>query len=129
QHLPSAPRRRRGDPQGSVRVTPGALTVIPSHMSGDVVLVRATDRVADMLNSMSHGTGRTMSRGDRKPLADQFDFADVCRRVLIPSGVEDASLRTEGPFAYRSLEDCLALIDRYVQEVERFAVSGYMGHL
>ena len=115
--------------KGSVRVQSGDLTVIPSHLSGDVVLVRATDRVGDVLNSMSHGTGRTMSRGDCKPLADQFDFAALRRRVLIPSGVADASLRTEGPFAYRDLESCLALIEGYVEEVERFAVAAYMGHL
>ena len=115
--------------KGSVRVEPGDLTVIPSHLSGDVVLVRATDRVTDVLNSMSHGTGRTMSRGDCKPLADQFDFTSLRRRVLIPSGVADASLRTEGSFAYRDLESCLALIDGYVEEVEHFAVVGYMGHL
>jgi hypothetical protein len=115
--------------KGSVHVAAGALTIIPSHLSGDVVLVSATERVSDIRNSMSLGTGRTMSRGDCKPLADRFDFADLRRRVLIPAGVADASLRTEGPFAYRDLEECLALIHGYVDEVERFAVIGYMGHL
>jgi hypothetical protein len=78
---------------------------------------------------MSHGTGRTMSRGDCKPLADRFDFGELRKRVLMPSAVSDASLRTEGPFAYRDLEACLGLIDGYVDEVQRFAVVGYMGHL
>jgi RNA-splicing ligase RtcB len=39
------------------------------------VLVRATDQVTHILNSISHGTGRKMSRSDCKPLADHFDFA------------------------------------------------------
>lgn len=47
----------------------------------------------------------------------------------MPSDLDDASLRTEGPYAYRDLDDCLALIDGYVAVVERFAVLGYMGHL
>lgn len=115
--------------KGSVHLKPGALSVIPSHMSGDAVLVRATDRVQESLFSMSHGTGRTMSRGDCKPLADKFDFAGLRTRVMIPSGVEDASLRTDGPFAYRDLDECLMLIDGYVEEVSRFSVIGYMGHL
>jgi RNA-splicing ligase RtcB len=115
--------------KGSVHLKPGALSIIPSHMSGDAVLVRATEQIKDSLFSMSHGTGRTMSRGDCKPLADQFDFADLRKRVLIPTGVENSSLRTDGPFAYRNLDDCLLLIDGYVEEISRFKVVAYMGHL
>jgi len=115
--------------KGSVRIMPGELSVIPSHMSGDAVLVRATDRVRDILSSISHGTGRRMSRSDCKPLADSFDFQGLRSQVLIPTGVENASLRTDGPYAYRELDECLALISEYVEEVTRFAVVGYMGHI
>jgi len=115
--------------KGSVHLEPGMLSVIPSHMSGDVVLVKATEKVSGILHSMSHGTGRKMSRGDCKPLAATFDFAALRRQVLIPTGVEDSSLRTDGPFAYRDLEECLSLIAGYVEETARFSVIGYMGHL
>jgi len=115
--------------KGSVRMLPGELSVLPSHMSGDVVVVRATEKVSSSLNSMSHGTGRAMSRADCKPLADAFDFGKLRRSVLIPTGVEDSSLRTDGPFAYRDLEECLALIEGYVEVTNRFAVVGFMGHL
>jgi RNA-splicing ligase RtcB len=115
--------------KGSVHVQPGELSVIPSHMTGDVVLVSATERVAESLHSMSHGTGRKRSRGECKPFADTFDFAGLRKSVLLPTGLSDASLKTEGPFAYRDLDECLALIDGYVEEAARFAVVGYMGHL
>jgi RNA-splicing ligase RtcB len=115
--------------KGSVHIQPGKLSIVPSHMTGDAVLVRATERVRDILSSISHGTGRRMSRSDCKPLADTFDFQEMRRHVLIPTGVEDASLRTDGPYAYRELDECLALIGEYVEEVQRFAVVGYMGHL
>jgi RNA-splicing ligase RtcB len=115
--------------KGSVRLFPGELSVLPSHMSGDVVLIKGGERVGEILNSMSHGTGRRMSRSDCKPLADAFDYEQLRSAVLIPDGVEDSSLRTDGPFAYRDLDDCLALISEYVDEVSRFAVVGYMGHL
>jgi RNA-splicing ligase RtcB len=115
--------------KGSVRMQPGDLSILPSHMSGDVVLIRAGDRVSEVLNSMSHGTGRKMSRSDCKPLAEEFDFAALRDSVLIPAGVEDASLRTDGPFAYRDLDECLGLISSYVEVVARFGVIGYMGHL
>jgi RNA-splicing ligase RtcB len=115
--------------KGSVRLHPGELSILPSHMSGDVVLVRATDRIGETLNSMSHGTGRKMSRSDCKPLADAYNYADLRKAVLIPDGIDDSSLRTDGPFAYRDLDECLALIDGFVVVVQRFAVVGYMGHL
>lgn len=115
--------------KGAVRVEPGDLNVIPSHMAGDIALVRATERVKDSLYSLSHGTGRAMSRADCKPLAETYDFAALRERVLIPAGVQDTSLRTDGPFAYRDLDACLALLEEYVEEIERFAVLGYMGHL
>ena len=115
--------------KGSVHLNPGELSVLPSHLSGDVVTVRATSKVSDILCSMSHGTGRKMSRGDCKPLADSFDFAQLRQSILIPAGVENSSLRTEGPYAYRDLEECLTLIEGYVEEVARFGVIAYMGHL
>lgn len=115
--------------KGSVHVRPGDLTILPSHMAGDVLLLRATGAVSEVLFSMSHGTGRKMARGECKPLADGYDFRAMRRRVLLPSGLEDASLRTEGPYAYRDLDECLALISGYVEPVTRFAVVGYMGHL
>jgi release factor H-coupled RctB family protein len=115
--------------KGSVQVAPGSLLVIPSHMTGDVILARATDKVADSLYSLSHGTGRKISRSECKPLADSFDFAALRRSVLIPTGVADASLRTEGPYAYRGLDECLDLLAGYVTEESRFSVIAYMGHL
>jgi hypothetical protein len=33
------------------------------------------------------------------------------------------------PFAYRDLDECLMLIDGYVEEIERMKVIAYMGHL
>lgn len=115
--------------KGAVHLGPGELNVIPSHMSGDVVLVRVTEKVGDVLCSMSHGTGRTMARSDCKPLADEFDFEELRRRIMIPDSITDASLRTDGPYAYRDLDDCLMLLDDYVEVVERMSVVAYMGHL
>ncbi len=115
--------------KGAVHVCPGDLNIIPSHMLGDVSLVKATGKVDESLNSISHGTGRAISRGESKPLAEIYDFSNLRKRVLLPSMIKDASLRTEGPFAYRDLDTCLDLLRGYVEEIERFTVIGYMGHL
>ncbi len=73
--------------KGSVRMSPGDLSVLPSHMMGDVVLIRALSDLDSVLNSMSHGTGRTMSRADCKPLADTFDFENMRKQIHAPGGI------------------------------------------
>lgn len=115
--------------KGSIRVLPGDLLVLPSHMTGDVLLARATEGVNGILNSLSHGTGRAMSRGECKVASKDFDFNALRVKILIPEYIEDASLRSEGPFAYRDLDNCLALIKEYVEETGRFRVAAYLGHL
>lgn len=115
--------------KGAVHVKPGDLNIIPSHMAGDIALVHAIGQVTDSLESLSHGTGRAMSRSDCKPLAEKYDYHALRNQLMIPEGIEDTSLRTDGPFAYRDLDACLGLLAGYVTLVERFAVVGYMGHL
>jgi tRNA-splicing ligase RtcB len=115
--------------KGAIRILPGQLAVLPSSMSGDVVLVRAAEGVRDALYSLSHGTGRTMSRGDARALSANYDFGRLRRSIYIPDYIADESLRTEAPYCYRSLDDCLALLGGLVCEVERFAVVAYLGHL
>lgn len=115
--------------KGAVQVNPGSRAIIPSSMSGDVALVKATDGVADALFSLSHGTGRIMSRSQAKQASAQFDFTGLRKAVYIPSYIDNSSLRTEGPYCYRPLNDCLALISTLAQEEDRFAVIAYLGHL
>jgi len=115
--------------KGSVKLCPGDTAIMPSHMAGDAILIEATHRIDELLCSMSHGTGRTMSRGDAKAAAVTFDFARMRGAVLMPSFLKNASLSTEGPFAYRDIDECLSLITGYVRETKRFSVIAYAGHL
>lgn len=115
--------------KGSIKLKPNEVAVIPSHISGDIILIKAKDKIEDILYSMSHGTGRTVSRGESKPYADSFDFKALRKKILIPSSIQDSSLRTEGPYAYRDLDECIMLIDKYIDIINRFKVVAYMGHL
>ena len=84
--------------KGSVRLLPGELSVLPSHMSGDVVLVKGTPKVGEILNSMSHGTGRRMAReASANRLPTHTTTPNLRRSLLIPTGVEDASLQDRWP--------------------------------
>lgn len=115
--------------KGSQRVEPGELALIPSSLLDDMVIVRATSRVAELMHCLPHGTGRTMSRSDAKRATDQFDFRAMRRSVYIPEQITDASLRTEAPICYRKLEDGLSYIKDYVEIVERFVPIAYIGQL
>ena len=115
--------------KGAVRVKPGDLAVIPSSMTGDVVLVEATENVENALYSLSHGTGRTMPRSKAREFSRDYDFSKLRKAIYIPVYIQNSSLRTEAPYCYRSLNDCLSLLQDLVVEKERFAVIAYLGHL
>ncbi|MCU0713255.1 MAG: RtcB family protein [Pirellula sp.] len=91
--------------KGSVHVAPGDLSILRSRMSGDVVLVLAKDRVAEISNSLSHGAGRKMSRSDCKPLADTFDFAAMRQRIMIPTGLRIVRCEQTGHSPIETLMD------------------------
>ncbi len=54
--------------KGAVRLFEDDLAIIPFHMTGDAILVRAKPKIEELLNAMSHGTGRSMSRGGCKEI-------------------------------------------------------------
>lgn len=97
--------------KGAVRIAPGEQTVIPSHLSGDAVLVSATKQVEATYHSLCHGTGRTMSRAAAKQAAATFDYDALRERIYIPTMVSNESIKTDAPFCYRDLDTCLPLID------------------
>lgn len=113
--------------KGVVASTVGSLNVLPSHMTGDVSLLTSTSKVNDVLNSLSHGTGRAMSRSQAKET--HVDFQSLRRSIYIPDYIQDMSIKTEAPHCYRSLDRCLELLGDLVTEQERFAVVAYLGRL
>ncbi|MFK7760136.1 MAG: RtcB family protein [Phycisphaerales bacterium] len=115
--------------KGSQRVQPHELAVIPSNLLDDMVIVRATPKVAEIYNCLPHGTGRIMSRSEAKRATANFDFQAMRDAVYIPSQIADASLRTEAPIYYRSLDEGLELVQDYIEEVERFIPIAYIGQL
>ena len=115
--------------KGAVKVNPGELAVLPSNLDDDVVLVRATDKVADTYNSLNHGTGRTMSRSQAKEYAKNYDYQALRKSIYIPEMISDASIKTEAPFCYRNLDECLNLIDDLITVEKRFKPFAYIGQV
>ena len=115
--------------KGAVKVTPGEQTVVPSNMNGDVVLLTATSEVIHTYNSLCHGTGRVMSRGDAKAFAATFDYDALREKIYIPNMIANDNIKTDAPFCYRDLDSCLGLIDHLVQIDKRYSVFAYLGQM
>lgn len=115
--------------KGAVRFHASELALIPSTMDTDMALVTAKDNVGDILNSISHGTGRVMSRGDAKASFRDYDFQALRKRIYIPAAISDHSMITENPACYRRIEHCLPLIASYVQVKEYLTPIAYIGQV
>ena len=115
--------------KGAVKVVPGEQTVVPSNMNGDVVLITATQEVENTYNSLCHGTGRVMSRGEAKEFASTFDYNALRERIYIPGMIANDNIKTDAPFCYRDLDSCLGLIDNLIQTDKRFSVFAYLGQM
>lgn len=113
--------------KGVIAVNPGEQVIIPSSMTGDVTMATVSTAADMVLNSVSHGTGRLLSRGDAKDL--KLDASRLRNQLYIPDYISDSSLRTESPECYRSLAHCLDLLGPLVKEERRFSVLAYLGRL
>ncbi|KXK08781.1 MAG: hypothetical protein UZ21_OP11001000334 [Microgenomates bacterium OLB22] len=114
--------------KGAVPINPGELNLIPSSMDGDMILVRATDKVSTTLNAISHGTGRVVPRSLTSS-ETHIDFATLRRRLMIPTSISDASIRGERPTHYRDITDFRRLIGDHIEEVERYTPIAYIGQI
>jgi RNA-splicing ligase RtcB len=115
--------------KGAAKLLPGEVTVVPSNMIGDIVTVRGTDKVATVYNSMCHGTGRTMSRSDAKVMSKSYDYDLLREKIYIPGVIKNESIKTDAPYCYRDLDDCLSLIDDLITVEERFRPIAYLGQI
>jgi len=70
-----------------------------------------------------------MSRGALKALTSDFNFPEMHQRILTPTGITNNSQKTNIPFVYRDLDECMALITECVNPVAQLRAIGYVEHL
>ena len=115
--------------KGAAKLLPGEVTVVPSNMIGDTVTVRGTDKVSTVYNSMCHGTGRTMSRSAAKGMSDSYDYNSLRDKIYIPEAIKNQSIKTDAPYCYRDIDDCLLLIEDLISVEQRFKPIAYLGQI
>jgi len=114
--------------KGAVKITAGEKTIIPSHMTGEAIIVKATDKISKTFNSLSHGTGRIMSRSDAKNI--KFDFNKELReKIYIPTMIKNESLRTESPFVYRNINTVSNMLNELIIVENKLKPIAYIGQL
>lgn len=116
--------------KGTVSLQPGNLSLIPSSMDGDMVIVEGVEQnLAPINHTIAHGTGRIKSRGDSKEDAQLYDFDSLRKRVHIPDEIPDASILTENPSCYRDLDHSLKSIRELIVVKKRLTPVAYIGQI
>ena len=115
--------------KGCVHATPGQITILPSHMAGDAALLRIEAGVSDCMNSLCHGTGRSMSRTDARKIVGLEDVMSIREKIYIPAAIKDSRLVVHTPTNYRNLDEALNLIGSRATVLERFTPIAFIGGL
>lgn len=116
--------------KGSVNLRPGNLSIIPSSMDSDMVIVEPLNgSLAEANNTITHGTGRLKSRSASKDESRAYDFESLRKRIYIPDGLRDESIVSEIPPSYRDLDACLRLIGDLVKVRSRLHPIAYIGQV
>jgi RNA-splicing ligase RtcB len=101
--------------KGAVNLNFGELTVVPSSMAGEAVLIKAKPEINEIENSMIHGTGRRYSRAEAK--TKNLSFEEIRKKIYLPSTAPDDWIRTEHPDCYRTLDGVLPFVEKYMEIV------------
>jgi len=103
--------------KGAVALEPGQKTIITSSMAGDAVIVSAKKEIVELESSMSHGTGRIVPRDQAK--LDNFFLEGLPQPVYTPRFISLEHLASEMPQCYRTIDEVLPYLDRYVKPIAR----------
>lgn len=115
--------------KGTVNLKPGELSLIPSSMDTDMVIVEGGSGIEMVNNTVAHGTGRYKSRGEAKEDAYKYDFEALRRRIHIPDAISNSSILTENPSCYKDLDSALARISDLITVKKRLHPIAYIGQI
>lgn len=115
--------------KGAVKLEPGRLSIIPSSLDGDMVVVEGKPGLENLEYAINHGTGRIQSRGESKRISGRYDMAALRRRVYIPAFIKDLSVQKENPSLYRSLDEALSRVEKIIEVKRRLTPIAYLGQL
>lgn len=115
--------------KGSVDLTPGTLTIIPSSMDSDIAVVSGKEPLSELNYTVAHGTGRIKSRGEGREASRNYNFDGLRKRIYIPQELENQSIVSETPDSYRTLDECLDQIKDLVEVRKILTPIAYMGQM
>lgn len=99
--------------KGAVKLRKGELGVIPSSMGGEAAIVSATQHIPEIEHSIPHATGRKISRSQARE--KRFFLDGFPTNIYIPYFIYPENLNSELPQNYRTLEEALPKIEKYIK--------------
>lgn len=111
--------------KGVTHSAAGDAVLIASSFDDVITLGAAKASIAELGNSMSHGTGRKFGRGEAKSIP--VDEADLRRRILIPDELPARAWRLEAPVHYRHSREVVPLVEEHFTVAARLTPVAFMG--
>jgi len=99
--------------KGATPADKGQIGIIPGNMRDGVYVTEGLGN-KEYLSSASHGAGRLFSRKKAKETITFSDFRDTMKGIIAKV---DKSTLDESPFAYKNLDDIIAMQDGIVIDV------------
>lgn len=99
--------------------------LIASSFDDVITVGKGSDRISEVGNSMSHGTGRCRSRGEAKEV--EVDQKELRQRIIIPDELDDNSWRLESPVHYRKSEEVLSIVNEFIEVTDQLLPIAFMG--
>lgn len=99
--------------KGAMKLENNEVGVIPSSMIGEAILISQKENLHDLEDSICHGTGRKISRSEAKKM--NFYSLDTRKKIYIPNTIYDDEIKTENPECYRTLDEIIPLINKYIK--------------
>jgi hypothetical protein len=116
--------------KGTVNLQPGKMSLIPSSMDSDMVIIEGNNEELEKINfAIAHGTGRIKSRGEAKEEAYVYDFEALRKRIHIPEAIPNESILTENPSCYKDLDQCLSQLSELIVVRQRLHPIAYIGQI
>ena len=109
--------------RGAIKLIPGEYAVLTSAIGREAVVIKGKETLSEINFSMCHGTGRKIPRSEAK--LRYFNSDSLREKISIPSFLYDSQFHTEFPQCFRSLEEVMPRIDKYVSVVARLKARSY----
>lgn len=113
--------------KGAIKTKHRKIHPLPANLGEKIWFYTVTQDNMPPHNSMPHGTGRAGPTSKLKVAPEEA--AKLRKRIYIPEGISDSSLRPEHPSCYNNLENTMDRLREYTHSIGECTIRSYVGHV